>query len=193
MQSADVGTRELGAIRLLAAGSQVQVQGFVFTGVGSGDFGTDLAGEISIQVWADNGDEQFAPSTDALLGQSPGNSTAMSVALNVPLSVDPGSPRDLWVAIVYPRIAETDEYSRTYAVSLEQPGDVITSGASVTIGTPMPATAPLTVEGRFLPARENQIPCVVGQSRNGLAVPLYVLALFLALRIGFSCARRYGM
>jgi hypothetical protein len=138
----------LGAFRFRATSVPVDVSGFEFEGIGTGNFTKDLKPTTGIQAWLDDGDGAFNEQSDQLLASgsgAPAMTLTFSNAITVGQGIPPEYAADVWVVISVVHLEGVGQHPRTYSVSIADTGDVSTNATSAAFGPTHPTTPPITI------------------------------------------------
>ena len=145
VQGGTAFTRELSALTLSASGGAVFVDGITLTVGGTGDFANDLDPTTGLNVWLDDGDGQFNAGLDTMLGSTGGASPVITVSFASTLTVPDATSEEIWIVGDFLASAGAS-IPDTYVTSVASVGDVnVQAPASVSLGTPAPDSATLSV------------------------------------------------
>jgi hypothetical protein len=128
----------LGAFRFEAWGAGIQLEGFVLTHSGNGEFDEDLKDD-GVRIWLDDGDGIHDETLDTLLVSADGALPTVPITLPVPIPIQMGAPIDLWI-VAYFNSEAGGWYGNFHSVEIASPADVTAPMTTVEFGPDPPKT-----------------------------------------------------
>lgn len=146
-QAAQAGVdimRPVGALRFTASGGNVDINSIAFTLQGTGAWTTDCSASDGFQLWVDDGDAIFNATDSQVFAAGPTLPT-LNAIFSPALSVSPSTPTDIWV-VIHILSSAGQSLPTTFSVAVSSASDVsVAGGATVTLGSPAPSSAELSI------------------------------------------------
>ncbi|MCC6575101.1 MAG: IPT/TIG domain-containing protein [Planctomycetes bacterium] len=130
--------------RFTCSGAPASVDAINLAAHGTADFAGDLAQNIGVEVWQDDGNGIFDPLLDILKFAGTGGATVTVCNFVSPMIIPNGASRDLWIRLNV-LAAAGGSVPDTFQVALDSPLDVSAGSAVVQFAAEAPVSGTLSV------------------------------------------------